>query len=289
MGACKVCKGKIPYGRNNDYCSKKCQVAVEGYSERWTKKLALLEASTSWRPIPIEPVTHLVHANPIMIFSDVHAPLHSKDWIEKGLRIAQNQQSKILIVNGDFIDANSISRHLGGYWRRKSELNDDFNAGEKLIDLFSECFEQIVFLAGNHDLDRLMKAFNGEVAANRLWKMFGDNPKVKVSARSYVFVNDNIVVGHPRSYSRIRGNLAQKIAMNWQKHVVLGHAHHSATSATEDGKWQAVEVGCMADLPEFEYTTFEINNMPKPMNGFAMIRNSHIENFNIFTDWDRWL
>jgi predicted phosphodiesterase len=223
-----------------------------------------------------------------MIFSDIHAPLHSSDWIDRGMQVADKVGSEILIINGDFIDANQISRHVGGYYRRKAELNDDIEAGAALLKLFSQAFRQVYFLAGNHCVQRMNKVFNGEVAAQNFWKMFGERENVKITARSFVLVNDSVVVGHPRQYSRIRGNTAQRIAQMWQKHVVLGHSHHSASTVTLDGKWQAIDVGCMAELSEFEYTTFEINDFPKPLNGFAVVNGERTTIFDHFTDWRLW-
>lgn len=286
---CNVCKGLIPHGRHNGFCSKKCQAEVEGYSDahvRTQEKLASeLEGTTAWRPEPIEPIHHVISSKPIMIFSDIHAPLHSPKWIMQGMKCADRLESDTLIVNGDFIDANQISRHIGGYYRRRSELNDDFSAGESLLRVFASRFKKVIFLNGNHCGERLVKAFRGEVAMQRLWKMFGEHKNVKVCARSFIFVNDEVVVGHPRQYSRLRGGIAQKIAMHWQKHVVLGHGHHSAKAVTSDGKWQACDIPCMAELAQFEYTTFEINDMPKPLNGFGAVVGNKIQIFDHFTPW----
>lgn len=242
-----------------------------------------VSATTAWRPTPIEPTTHIISGSPIAVFSDIHAPLHSQKWVELGINTALEYGCKRLIVNGDFIDANQISRHNGSYYRRKAELNDDLEAGAALTKLFADEFEHVDFLMGNHCGERLVKHFGGEVAVQRLWKLFGDHANVKVTSRSFVRVNDKVLVGHPRSYSRIRGNIAQKIAMRHQMHVLLGHLHHSAMSVTPDGKWQACELGCMAQLDEFDYTQNEINDMPEPMNGFAIVSGDRIRCFDRFS------
>ncbi len=221
-----------------------------------------------------------------MVFSDIHAPMHDEKWIEHGIRTAEKLGAETLIVNGDFCDMNTISKHIGGYYRRKGELEDDLSAGELLTSLFSKYFKRVVFLSGNHDLQRLLKVFRGEVNAQRIWKMFGDHPNVKLSSRSFVIVNKDVVVGHPRQYSKTRGMTPLKIAASWQKHIVLGHAHHSASTISLDGKWRAVDVPCMAKLDEFEYTTFEINDMPKPLCGYAIIRGTKITVIDHLTDVD---
>lgn len=219
------------------------------------------------------------------MLSDIHAPLHSARWITHALTCGKLLGCTTVIVNGDFIDANEISRHIGGYYRRKSELADGFKAGESLLDIFSQEFNNVVFLNGNHCGERLIKIFRGELEMQRLWKMFGCHDNVKVAARSFVEVNSDIVIGHPRSYSRIRGNIPQKIAQKWQKSVALGHGHHTAMTVTLDGRFQAVDIPCLADLDHFEYTTFEINDMPQPMNGFMVIFGNKMHVFDKFSHW----
>lgn len=267
---CIVCKNQITgRHRTNDVCSLKCEneqgkVFLENLQTR-------IAATTAWRPIELDPITEIVTGHPVLVISDPHAPIHSAYWIELALRFAKKYDARTLILNGDFIDANTISRHLGGYYRRKNELEDDLAAGEALLKLFSEQFEKVYFLSGNHCMQRLLKVFNGEVQSKRLWNLFGTYENVKVTARSFVHVNNNIIVGHPRQYSGVRGNLPQKIAQLKQKHVILGHGHHSAKAITADGRWQAVDVPCAADIEAFEYVRNEINSFAEPINGFCMI------------------
>lgn len=293
--SCKTCGYKInQQNRHNDYCSKKCEVsgdkAYEAYLDKKSKKMQEIKdevlGTTAWKPQPIEPITEIISSAPIMVFSDIHAPMHSAEWITLGIEHAIKIGAKTLIVNGDFIDANTISRHIGGYYRRKSELDDDLTAGEALTKIFSEVFEKVIFLSGNHCLERLVKVFRGEVKAQRIWQLFGSHPNIKLSARSFVIVNKDVVVGHPRQYSKTRGMTPLKIAASWQKHVILGHSHHSASTITQDGKWRAVDIPCMADLSQFEYTTFEINDMPKPVNGYAIINGTKITLIDHLTDMD---
>lgn len=284
MNKCAICGRKVPRDRGNQYCSLACERVPEAKQRATLKER--IEATTAWRPIELDPVEEVVSGYPVAVFSDIHAPIHSKYWIERGITAAEKFGAKTLIVNGDFIDANTISRHLGGYYRRKSELDDDLAAGEALTKLFSETFEKVYFLSGNHCLQRLTQVFKGEVSAKRLWNLFGTHHNVKLTSRSFLHVNKDVIVGHPRQYSSVRGNLTQKMAQLKQKHVVTGHHHHSAKTATADGKWQAVEVACMADIEAFEYVKNELNTFAEPMNGFAMIFGTKIELFDKFTNWE---
>lgn len=249
-----------------------------------TKVFSEVEGSTAFAGEPIEPVTQVCSALPVMVFSDIHARRHSSEWINQGMRAAEKFKSRILVINGDFINADSIGKYVGGHYRRHEILEDDFAAGEILLKVFAKFFQRVIFLSGNHDTDRMMKSLRGEVKAQRWWKMFGEYDNVTVTERSWVKVND-VIVGHPRSYSRIRGNLAQKYAQKAQASVLIGHEHHSAISVSPCGKFQAASVGCMAELHDFEYTNFSLNDMPEPMNGFATIFYDRISIFDKFTNW----
>ena len=217
---CVRCGELIPPGRfKNSFCSKKCEAEIEGYSDVWMRKLrSQLEGTTAWRPLPMDPVQEIISARPVTVFSDIHAPIHSVKWMELGIKTAKLYKSDTLIINGDFIDANTISRHLGGYYRRKNELEDDLAAGEALMKIFAKEFKRVYCLSGNHCLQRLIKVFSGEVKAQRLWNLFGAYENVKLTSRSFLIVNKDVIVGHPRSYSRIRGSMTQRIAQIKQKH-----------------------------------------------------------------------
>lgn len=280
---CKVCKGPVPrYNRpTSEYCSKKCQATVEGYCELWEKKLA---GTTAWRPMALDGIMHIKASTPVTIFSDVHCPMQSPEWVAQGLRCAEKLGSRHLILNGDFLDMNQISRHAGSYYRRKSELEDDFKAAEGLIDIFCERFDHVYFLVGNHSA-RIMQRMGGELTMQRMAKMMGSHQNFHVTSRSFVKVNKDVLVIHPRQYSRTRSHMAQKIAQRWRKHVLLGHLHHSATAMSPDAQWQAVEVGCMADVELFDYVRNEVNDMPDPVQGFAMIFGEKIVAFDKFSPW----
>jgi endogenous inhibitor of DNA gyrase (YacG/DUF329 family)/predicted phosphodiesterase len=284
---CPVCGIQIGYDRVPPYCSKKCEASVEGYSDGWTKVRNKISASTAWAGIDLDPIVEINSGYPITVLSDIHAPLHSGPWMTRAIEHAIKLESKIAIINGDFIDANQISKHLGTYFRRKQMLGDDFEAGAALMEIFSQVFENVYFLAGNHCIQRLNKLFGGEVAANRFWKIFGSHENIKVTERSFLVANKNTLIGHPRSYSRSRSVLPQKIAMVKQKHVVLGHGHHGGMGYSQDGKWIGWDIPCLANLELQDYTTFEINDMPQPINGYGVLEGDCFDIFHKHSNWKR--
>ncbi|MCA2654532.1 metallophosphoesterase [Microcystis sp. M061S2] len=224
-------------------------------------------------------MTHIVSGFPVTVMSDLHCPMHDAELIYKAVKVARHFESKILILNGDVMDLNQISRHAGGYYRRKAEMEDDFAAAESLLKVLSQNFETIYWLSGNHCIERLVKLFRGEVQASRVLKMVGDFPNLKITSRSFLDVNEAVRICHPRQYGRVRGSLAQRLAQRWQKHIATGHQHHAAMSYSPDGKWQAVDIPCMVKVGLQDYVRNELNDFPEPMIGFGMVFGNYIQVF----------
>ena len=287
---CKVCSGKIRRDRNPKiYCSKKCEASVEGYSGGWTKVQAKIKATTSWRPEHPELTKQIHSSEPILVMSDPHCPVHCENWFEQSLIAGQRFGCRTLILNGDLVDANQCSRWLGQQYRRKGELNDDIESARSFLNVCIPLFDKIYITLGNHD-QRLINAFAGEVSIQNLMRMIFTDPKVFMTEKHFVEVNNVTRVLHPRSYSKTKGKLPADLAQRYQKHIINGHTHHSAVASSADGKWQAVEVGCLMELDYAFYAQQGMPNMPDMMNGFAIIlpnsADDKILNFNKFTHWD---
>lgn len=293
MHKCRVCHGQIRKDRHPKiYCSKKCQAEVEGWSESTQKKIqSRVSASTSWRPQPPEPTRKIKTAHPTLIISDPHCPIHSEKWFYQALTCGLKFGCKVLIINGDLIDANQCSRHLGKQYRRKGELNDDIESARCFIETCLPQFDEIYITLGNHD-QRLLEAFSGEISAQNLMRMIYSDNKVFITEKFFVELNGVTRVYHPRNYSKTKGKLPQDTAQRYQRHIISGHTHHSATASSADGKWQAVEVGCLMDTEWAFYAQQGMPNMPEMMEGFCIAlphsENDLILNFNKFTPWARF-
>lgn len=283
---CPTCHNPIPNDRhgNGGFCSRACRKAA-GYYDNGQES-ALLEAlyaglqgTTAWMPQALEPVQQIVSGFPVTIFSDIHCPMHDAKLLYQGIQVAKHFNSEILLLNGDVLDLNQISRHMGGYYRRKAELDDDFEAAEHLLKILCREFKTVYWLSGNHCIERLIKLFRGEVKASRLLKVVGDFPNLKITSRSFVDINEHVRICHPRQYGRVRGSLAQRLAQRWQKHIGTGHQHHAAMSYSPDGKWQAVDIPCMVQVDLQDYVRNELNDFPEPMKGFAMVFGNYIQVF----------
>jgi len=292
MRLCQVCGSKVPKDRhkhNGRYCSKICEtqdLGWEGYdTQRKKDRKALIQAGTAFSPPLPDPAKHLISGNPILVVGDVHCPMQCPWWTDKALETAEKFEAKTIIINGDLIDANQISRHMGLEFRRRATLEDDMDAAEQFMRLMCNEFEQVYYTLGNHTA-RMISRFSGELSIQRLLKMIYDNPKIHTTQKTWMKVNQNTRVLHPRSYSQIRGKLTADLCQLYQQNIVTSHHHHSAMSYSKDAKWQAMEIGCLADVEKFSYVQDQMGNYPQMMNGFGIIMpDDSFLNFNKFTPW----
>jgi hypothetical protein len=273
------------------YCSKKCQVTVDGYQPAYQRELDLkmlrskIEGGLAWAPPPPEAAKHLISGYPTAIAGDIHCPMQSGPWTEQFLITAHKFGCRTCIINGDLINADQIGSYHGLEFRRRAVLEDDMDAAEKFLELMCESFDEVYYTLGNHTA-RLIRMSNGELSIQRLLKMIYDNDKLKISSSTWMILNDNVRVLHPRGYSQIRGKHTSEIAQLYQCHLVTGHHHHSATTVSKDGKFQVIEVGCLANIDLMSYVQADMKNMPFMLNGFAIaMPTGEILNFNKFSHW----
>jgi predicted phosphodiesterase len=287
---CVGCGGAIPFGRHNNYCSKKCEINQDGYSlssqYRLSEILTQVAATTAWKPIDLDKELHIVTPR-LLVLSDIHCPIQDEKWLSLAIHVGVQLGCEDVLINGDFIDTPTISRHLGSYYRRKQELEDDINAADAVLGVLSKYFKRIFFDTGNHD-QRLIKQFGGELSFKRIMKMLGDHKKLIMTERSYCKVNDSVLIVHPRQYKSSRGDLAQKLSLRHQVSILTGHQHHSAMTISPDGKFQSCDVGCLADLTLQDYVRNELTTYCEPVNGFAVVFGNKIQCFDRFTPWELW-
>lgn len=290
--SCKICSGAIRLDRKLPYCSKKCEVTAEGFAESTNNAKSYKEfvglmdevkATTAWAPTDLDPIM-LISARRVGVLSDVHCPMHSMEWLLKAIKTFIHYGIEDIIINGDFIDANQISKHAGSY-KRRGTLEDDLDAAEAVLKLLCKYFKRIYINAGNHDM-RLVHKMGGEISFKRMMKMIFDNPQVKVTPRSYIYVNEKVAVIHPRQYSKIRGKTPADLAYKIRKHVITGHEHHSASSVSLCGEYQGCDVGCLVNIESQDYIKNEITTHAEPLNGFAIIFGEKIHLFDKFTNWE---
>ena len=82
-----------------------------------------------------------------VVLSDLHIPYYRKDIIDKIIEIYGNKGFD-LIINGDLLDIESLSTFTKA---KQTVLEDEYNKALELLKIFSEKFERVYLIEGNHE------------------------------------------------------------------------------------------------------------------------------------------
>lgn len=178
----------------------------------------------------------------------------------------------VIIVNGDALDAASISRHPPIGWEGAPTLRQEIEVcQERLGDLEAEKKKhtRLIWTLGNHDA-----RFETKLAsvAPEYREIVGVHLKDHFPAWEpcwSVFLNDNCVVKH-----RFRGGMhaTQNNTLWAGRTMVTGHLHSQRITPLTDlnGTRWGVDTGCLADPlgPQFEYLE---DNPVNWRSGFAVL------------------
>lgn len=86
-----------------------------------------------------------------VILADIHIGAHDKRFWKVTLKWLRVKQPARVVINGDFLDAESVSRH-GGNPSPPKLGREVAQAKKALLDLRTACpFSEIIYLQGNHE------------------------------------------------------------------------------------------------------------------------------------------
>lgn len=236
-------------------------------------------------PIDVPPNAHVITEKPLtatldrwLYCSDIHAPLHSRLWIERLIRVGRALKIHDLVIGGDLADNDSISRHgraeqQAGYKVTKQTAGD-------LVYLLGNEF-RLWLLPGNHD-DRLRKRLDDDVPfADFVYAaLAGRTPRntLNITDYSYLYVqgpNRKWVVGHPSFYSRTAAKGLADVAQLHQMSVIGAHNHLQGMMWSADGRHIAIDPGtmCDAELTPYIMRGIALSKFPTWRQGFVLIDN----------------
>jgi len=84
--------------------------------------------------------------NQLTIVSDFHSVFVSKDALDKFLKNAQNKEA--ILINGDLLDSQSLTRHLKT--KNTAKYEDEIEMSIQLLKHFKSEFNHVYYKEGNH-------------------------------------------------------------------------------------------------------------------------------------------
>jgi len=223
-----------------------------------------------------------------LITCDYHSPYFSIEWHNRSLAVAEKFNIKKLIVIGDLLDFGFASFF---YSDNKPSLDQEKDENIRLIQSLIQTFDEIYLLKGNHE-DRLGRLTDAKLQARillELWTKESWQTKFKYSIYDKLYIGDEWLLIHPKSYSQISGQVAKKLASKFHKNIINAHGHFLSYGYDVSGKYLAVDMGGMFDVEKIEYKCIKTTTHPEWNTGFGLIKDGHFYFFDKNTDWNFWL
>lgn len=255
---------------------------------------------SKWKPLPKPKKRKKQQVRTSVVLSDFHAPHHDKELFALTCQYLADEQPDEIIINGDLMDAATISRHRtvpgGGYDQPlQTNLDEAFSILRQLRE--SAPNARIRLLRGNHDerienalIDQLSALYGvcpagEEIPALSLQKLlhldhlhieYLDEPWDR--AKFQILDNHRISAIHGHSTTQ---NPGKKILTDLAGSSVQGHSHrlslyyltsHHPTEGPETRL--AAECGCMCEIKDGLGYTRE----PSWQQGFLIARSWPLSN-----------
>jgi hypothetical protein len=225
----------------------------------------------------------------VLIVSDIHAPFHSPEMLDRAVYVTQKffPHIKHCMVIGDLFDFSAISNHLNNQPTTSTET--DMRAGGKIARQLRSCFELWIG-PGNHD-ERISKKLNSEFSMESLLcGAFGNTDSgLHITDLDYFYIGDDIIAGHPTMYSSKPTGVAAKVALMQRKNIITGHSHKVGITVSDDGIHWTIDNGHCASDQLFYYVRRRMSTFGKMGAGFTIISNNKPFVFgDAITDWSFW-
>lgn len=230
----------------------------------------------NWKPLPKPKKRKRQKVLTAVVLSDFHAPHHDKTLFELTCQYLADEQPDQIIVNGDLMDAATVSRHRvipGGGYDNPIQENIDSAYGI-LRQLRTTCPDaEIILLRGNHD-ERLEHALIDNVAALFRVRAAGEEiPALSLEnllrlrelhityidepwdrAKVQVLGNYRLASRHGHSVTK---NPGPKVLADLSGSTITGHSHRLSSYYLTSHHHEygpetrvAVEAGCMCEIED---------------------------------------
>ena len=197
----------------------------------------------------------------ILVLSDIHVPYHNVTALTTAIAWGKKLNPDTILLNGDTIDAHSLSRFVKNPKRR--DFAGELNMFADLIDVLRKEFNeaQIIFKVGNHEerYDQFLFQKAHELAGVEEFTL--ENIIRKRAGREIEFVTDkwiikaghlNIIHGHEFAQSIFNPvNPARGLFLRGKASAMQGHNHQTSehTEPNMDGKIMTTwSIGCLCEL-----------------------------------------
>ena len=241
----------------------------------------------SWSiPVSTQPVANSFlckNLDKVGLISDLHIPFHHAPTIERWLNECDTNKIRSAIIIGDTMD--------GGHWHPKRgkeqhhgrTWQDDLEVARKIYGIFTQCFEEILVLSGNHD-EWHAKHMRGQIKNEYYFgKMFSEYPSIQFSDFEQCQVQSagkQVRCIHGTSYSASSPlTVAKNYAAKFECGIVMAHQHHAEDGFSRSGKHQVICLGGAIDNELMGYVHQAPGTQPAMTRSFAILQDGWVTHY----------
>lgn len=278
--------------------------------------------------IPIPESTMPIFDKPLssegdaLILSDVEAPFHHADFINRCLDLAYSWKIKTLHLNGDLIHLHNLSAWGAEWLPDDSDSKSDailefiqslpikhkekgievlektgaFGTGNGLSDELAEArkvfrsltdFDDILVGIGNHD-DRYIRALDKAINPKELLIQLERSRDKRWRIAPYYYTKLETERGlfrieHPRNAGR---TAAQDLCAQYHCNIIMGHSHRWAVNRDVSGDFWAIQSGHCVDETRLAYVMQRSAKRDAHCLGAVIVRGGLPYVLGTWTQWD---
>jgi hypothetical protein len=286
------CGKKLSHGNISGKCTAHRDYRAQATSSEMDKVHRVLKEEASVAPNLSD--TPRVIGSAAVLF-DPHVPFHHVDTVYRLCEYSNNLGVRKLIIPGDLIHADIISKYLGA--GKQVQILDEVNACSRVLDILETVFDEIHYVMGNHDqrVERLIarnaktpdgksiqqliarlldKPDDAESISMGVLEHFFGSRKVHVHPLTSLILNDVWLILHPGTTSRVSPQTERKLASKFLMHCIGGHNHLFGFGFHESGEYIAMNGGHASDNEKYRYVQERITTFPAMQHGFCLILTS---------------
>lgn len=224
-----------------------------------------------------------------IVASDLHVPWHDPEALSAVCITAQLLDISSLIIAGDLLHMDSISRYVGV--GRSITVSEEILAAKRVLSALEQVFAQIIVIPGNHDqrIEKLLGTMDQKslellasllgtkdiddkerLAQLYLWQLLGSE-KMQLYPLPDLLVNDAWLIQHPGTVSRVAPQNQRKMAEKHHKCILEGHSHLFGIGFDSSGKFVTMNMGHLSNDDNFRYKREKPSTFPNTVKGFCAI------------------
>lgn len=204
-----------------------------------------------------------------IIFGDLHCPHVDRGLVQQVLKESLACNIDTVILAGDIIDGQFTGRHKNPP-EYVAPATHELEYMQYYLDYLEREFAEVYVLPGNHD-GWVTDYFDMDFTT--LINTMLPNNNLHVSKYGYMYINDNIVVGHLEEWNETPGYLAWKIAQQFGRHAIVNHDHIRGVYSERGNKYYGVSVGASLVPANIYYKNASFNSYPAIDRGYAVLQN----------------